>query len=71
MLVRLDRHGLAASAASACQSGAVTVSHVLAAMGMTPDEARECLRFSFGWSSTIGEAERAAEILIGAIEAAP
>lgn len=70
MLVLLDRKGLAASAASACQSGAVTVSHVLDAMGMTPDEARECLRFSFGWSSTVDEAERAAEVLIAAIEAA-
>ena len=63
LLVRLDRAGLAASAASACQSGAATVSHVLEAMGMTPAVARECLRFSFGWSTAAGEGARAARIV--------
>lgn len=62
-LIRLDRAGVAASAASACQSGATTVSHVLTAMGLTAREARECLRFSFGWSSTAADAEVAAEAL--------
>jgi len=51
LLIRLDQAGIAAAAGSACHSGAVEVSHVLAAMGMTPDEAAESVRFSFGWSS--------------------
>jgi cysteine desulfurase len=68
LLVRLDRLGVAASAGSACQSGAATVSHVLAAMGLTPDQARHSLRFSFGWDSTVTEAERAAERVIEALE---
>lgn len=68
LLVRLDRRGLAVSAASACQSGANTVSHVLTAMGMEPDIARECLRVSFGWSTSPGDGRRAAEILLTAIE---
>lgn len=68
LLVRLDRLGVAASAGSACQSGAATVSHVLAAMGLTGDQARHSLRFSFGWDSTVTEAERAAERLIEALE---
>lgn len=59
MLVRLDQRGVAASSASACQSGANTVSHVLSAMGV--DEPREHLRFSFGWNSTPEDAEFAAE----------
>lgn len=63
LLVRLDRAGLAASAASACQSGAATVSHVLEAMGMTPALARQCLRFSFGWSTPEGEGARAARLV--------
>ena len=67
LLVRLDRAGLAASAASACQSGAATVSHVLEAMGMTPALARQCLRFSFGWSTAEGEGARAAGLV--AVEA--
>lgn len=65
LLVRLDRAGLAASAASACQSGAATVSHVLEAMGMGPALARECLRFSFGWSTAEGEGARAARLVAG------
>lgn len=68
LLVRLDRRGLAVSAASACQSGANTVSHVLTAMGMSPDEARECLRVSFGWSTQPGDGARAAQILLEAVE---
>lgn len=60
LLVNLDRVGVAASAGSSCQSGAATVSHVLTAMGMPAAVARECLRFSFGWNSTAGEAEEAA-----------
>jgi cysteine desulfurase len=68
MLVRLDRLGLAASAGSACQSGATTISHVLAAMGVEPENARRSLRFSFGWTSTPEEGERAAELVLAALE---
>ena len=64
----MDRRGLAASAASACQSGANTVSHVLTAMGYTPEAARECLRFSFGWATQPGDGEKAAAILLDALE---
>ena len=69
LLARLDLAGAAASAASACQSGAATVSHVLEAMGMAPAEARECLRFSFGWSTSEGEGEQAARLLAREAEA--
>jgi len=40
LLVRLDEVGICASAGSACHSGAFEPSHVLAAMGLTSDEAR-------------------------------
>jgi cysteine desulfurase len=65
LLVRLDQRGVAASSASACQSGANTVSHVLEAMGV--DHPREHLRFSFGWNSTMTDAERAAAAVRDAI----
>jgi len=68
LLVRMDRAGVAASAGSACQSGAAEVSHVLEAMGLSPDEARESVRFSFGWNSTEEEADDAASILIDLVE---
>lgn len=63
LLMRLDQLGVAASAGSACQSGAATVSHVLEGMGLTADEARESVRFSFGWTSTVDEAREAAEMV--------
>lgn len=68
LLMRLDRAGVAASAGSACQSGAATVSHVLEAMGRSTDEARESVRFSFGWTSTLDQAAEAAEIVIDLVE---
>lgn len=64
LLMLLDQRGFCASAGSACQSGAATVSHVLEAMGLTPDQARESVRFSFGWNSTMAEADEAADIVI-------
>jgi cysteine desulfurase len=63
LLMLLDQSGVAASAGSACQSGAATVSHVLEAMGLTPDQARESTRFTFGWTSTMEEADQAAAIV--------
>jgi cysteine desulfurase len=63
LLMLLDQRGVAASAGSACQSGAATVSHVLEAMGLSPDEARECVRFTFGWTSTADDADQAAVII--------
>jgi cysteine desulfurase len=64
LLMLLDQRGVAASAGSACQSGAATVSHVLEAMGLSPDQARESVRFTFGWPSTSAEADDAADIVI-------
>jgi len=69
LLIRLDRAGVAASAGSACQSGAPSVSHVLTAMGLSRDEVRESVRFSFGWTTTQDEAAEAASVLIEAVEA--
>jgi cysteine desulfurase len=68
LLVRLDRARVAASAGSACQSGASEVSHVLEGMGLSAEQARESVRFSFGWNSTPDEAIEASEILLGLIE---
>jgi cysteine desulfurase len=69
LLVRLDRRGVAVSVGSACASGAATVSHVLSAMGIDADAARESLRFSFGWTSTVGDGEAAAGAVLSALEA--
>jgi cysteine desulfurase len=52
LLVRLDEVGICASAGSACHSGAFEPSHVLAAMGLTSDEAASCIRFSLSTMTT-------------------
>lgn len=50
-LMAFDLNGVALSSGSACSSGKVKRSHVLAAMGV-PDELAACaLRLSLGWSS--------------------
>ena len=51
-LINLDLDNIAVSTGSACSSGKVTGSRVLAEMGI-PDDLRSCaLRISFGWNST-------------------
>jgi len=47
-LIQFDMAGIAVSAGSACSSGTLRPSHVLAAMGWTETEASEVVRVSFG-----------------------
>jgi cysteine desulfurase len=68
LLIRLDRAGVALSVGSACSSGAATVSHVLSAMDVAPEAARETLRFSFGWTSTVQDGDVAAAKVLEAVE---
>lgn len=63
LLILLDRHGVRASAGSACQSGAIEPSHVLSAIGMPDEAAAECVRFSFGWDTSPGLGSRAARVV--------
>lgn len=60
---------LAFSAGSACASGSGKPSHVLTAMGLTPDEARSAIRLSFGRFTTEEEIDFAAARLVEAVEA--
>jgi cysteine desulfurase len=68
LLVRLDRLGLGASAGSSCQSGAAKVSPVLSAMGVSDSDARSSVRFSFGWTSRPSDGDRAAGLVLSALE---
>jgi cysteine desulfurase len=51
LVIALDLSGVSVSSGSACSSGKVGRSHVLAAMGVAPELARSALRVSLGWSS--------------------
>ena len=50
-LMAFDLNGVALSSGSACSSGKVKRSHVLAAMGVPDELASGALRLSLGWSS--------------------
>jgi cysteine desulfurase len=56
-MMALDLMGLSVSSGSACSSGKVGASHVLAAMGVPKDLANCALRVSFGWNSTMADAD--------------
>ena len=56
-MMALDLDGVAVSSGSACSSGKVGKSHVLAAMGIAPDLAEGALRLSLGWNSTEADIE--------------
>lgn len=52
LVIALDLEGVAVSTGSACSSGRVEPSHVLLAMGLSPDEARSTVRFSLSRMTT-------------------
>ena len=52
MVIALDLKGLSVSTGAACSSGAIEPSHVLTAMGLSPDRARASIRFSLGKQNT-------------------
>ena len=58
---------LALSVGSACSTAAVTVSHVLQAMGLTPAQARDSFRLGLGRMTTRDEITRTADLLIAAL----
>lgn len=55
---------IAASTQAACSTGSIEPSHVLLAMGLTRQEAAECVRFSFGRFSDQEQAREAAAVVI-------
>jgi cysteine desulfurase len=57
-LIAFDLDGIAVSSGSACSSGKVGPSHVLAAMGVDPAAARCAIRVSLGWASGEDDVER-------------
>lgn len=61
LLLMLDSKGVCVSAGSACRSHEAEPSHVLVAMGISPDEARSSVRVSFSKYNTVDEAGDAAK----------
>jgi cysteine desulfurase len=67
LLFLLDEAGVCASAASACASGAMEPSHVLAAMGVDVRLAKGALRLSLGHTTTTDDIDRAAAAITAAV----
>ena len=67
-MIALDLKGLACSTGAACSSGAVEPSHVLTAIGLSPEDARASLRFSLGRHTTVAEVDLALQVVPAAVE---
>lgn len=68
LLLNLDLAGIAASSGSACSSGTLKASPVLAAMGVEPAHIRGAVRFSLGRETTEAEIDYVLEVLPGIVE---
>ena len=67
LVIALDLQGLACSAGAACLSGAVDPSHVLAAIGLSPAEARGSIRLSLGRTTTDDDVNLALRVIPEAV----
>jgi cysteine desulfurase len=63
LLMLMSNEGLCASSGSACSSGSLEPSHVLAAMGIDEQTAHGAVRFSLSRFTTREEIDRAVEII--------
>jgi cysteine desulfurase len=70
LLMALDLQGVACSAGSACQSGAIDPSHVLTAIGLPYDLAAGAIRMSLGSLTTAEDIQRVVELFPALIEKA-
>jgi cysteine desulfurase len=68
LLISLDLKGVAVSTGSACSSGSLEPSHVLTAIGKTPDEAHGSLRFSVSAMNSPEDIDYVLEVLPGIVE---
>ncbi len=70
LLMALDLAGIAASGGSACQSGSVSPSHVLSALGVSRSLAGASVRLSVGMLSTDADIARVSEVFPALVEKA-
>ena len=70
IVIALDLEGIAVSTGAACTSGSVQPSPVLLGLGLTPERAREAVRFSLGRQTTAAEIDRVLAVLPTLLERA-
>ena len=67
LVIMLGDNGVCVSAGAACSSHSSEPSHVLKAIGLSDQEARETIRVSFSRYNTIEEVKNAAQIIVDCI----
>lgn len=67
LLIALDLAGVACSTGSACSSGSLLPSPVVGALGVSESVLRSAMRFSLSSSTTEADVERAAAIIVSAV----
>ncbi len=67
LLVALGEVGVCVSGGSSCASGALQPSHVLAAMGVSPELAAGALRFTLGYDTTEADVDHALAVVPGVV----
>lgn len=68
LLILLDQKGICGSGGSACTSGAIDPSHVLLALGLSPEIARGSLRLTLSEENTMEELDNTVEALKEIVE---
>ncbi len=68
VVIAMDQHGIALSSGSACKSGSPEPTHVLIAMGRTPEEAHCSVRFSLSRYSSADDIEKTLSALKQVLE---
>jgi len=71
LAMSLDIQGIAVATAAACSSSSKTPSHVLLAMGCTPEEATGAIRISLGIGNTEAQIDRTIAVLAETVTRLP
>ena len=67
LLTKLDMNGIAVSTGCACSNNSLSVSHVMKAIGLSNDNAKCTVRFSFGKNNSYEEIDKAVSIIASSV----
>lgn len=70
LMLLLDLNGVSVSTGAACNTESVEPSHVLTAMGLSPERARSCIRISLSTCNTEDEVDTICRAVTAAVERA-
>jgi cysteine desulfurase len=70
LLFLCDQEGIQVSTGSACQAGVPEPSHVLSAMGVSPEDAWGALRLTLGYTTSAEDVEHVIRVFPSVVERA-